>query len=243
MKPALVIVLLLVIRPLFTVTPLFITGPLLVKVPIVTIEPSLTIFSVLVSIPPLHSKPRVFMVILPDEVKTPELRILPLFVIAPVGPLVIVPVELMLPGLLNGPLFVIVPKLPMKPLLVTVPEVVRTPPELMRSLPSFWMVPLLVIVPTLSPTYLWIVTVSAGPITRVLTRHVAFALVQTPPIGADSHDCLLDIVVEVAAIAFWAEKASTEIKTTSTGSTIAFFMYVIIGLIVCNGIKPRLHLS
>ena len=124
--------------------------------------------------------------------------------------------------------------------MVNVPEVVMTPPLLMRIVPLFWMIPLLVTVPMLKRTCLPIANVSAGPITRVFTLHVVFALVQTPPTVGDSHDGL-SVTVEVTAIAFWAEKASTEIMTTSTGSTIAFFMYVIISLIICNGIKPRLH--
>jgi hypothetical protein len=244
MKPALVIVLLLVIRPLFTVTPLFITGPLLVKTPDVEIAPLLTKFSVLVNTPwKLSSDPKRFMVMVPDEVMTPVLEILPSVVIVPVGPLVIVPVEVMLPKLLNGPLFVIVPRLAMKPLLVTVPEVVITPPAFaIKIVPLFWITPLLVIVPMVRVTCLAIPNVSVGPITRVPTLHVMLACVQTPPTDGDSHDGL-SCTVEVTAIAFVAEKTSTEIMATSTGSTIAFFMYVIISLTACKAIKPRLHLS
>ena len=241
-KPALVIVLLLVIRPVFMVTPLFITGPLLVKVPLVKIVPLFTKFSVLVNVPLwLSIVPRVFMIIEPDEVMTPVLLIPPLVVIVPVGPLVIVMVETMLPKLLNGPLFVIVPWLVMMPLLLTVPDVVTTPPLAIRIVPLFWITPLLVTVPMLRVTNLAIPTVSAGPTTRVPTVHVLFAAVQTPLIGADWHDNVSCIVV-VNAITFWPEKTtSTVIMATSTGSTSAFFVYVIINLVFDKAIKSRLH--
>jgi hypothetical protein len=168
---------------------------------------------------------------------------IPSLCITPVGPLVIVPDEEMMPKLLNGPLFVIVPLLlAMIPLLVTVPEVVMTPPLAMLIAPSFVMTPLLVIVPMFKTTFDATTNVSAGPITRVLISHAEVTLFHTPPIDGDWHDSRSD-TVKVSAIAFWAEIPRTEIITASTGSTSAFFMYVITSLIVGNAIRSRLHLD